>query len=116
MRLRIRGARSRPGRRSAALVGLLALALAAPVATTATTDTTATSARRPTASADGIRQYQVRMHSDSNSRTALQQSGVTVDDAVIERETSRNRDAVLQLLENADCMYRSIGKEAQYCA
>ncbi|MGW6538852.1 M14 family metallopeptidase [Streptomyces sp. NPDC055051] len=37
-------------------------------------------------------------------------------DEVIERETSRNRDAVLQLLENADCMYRSIGKQAQYCA
>ena len=37
-------------------------------------------------------------------------------DEVIERETSRNKDAVLQLLENADCMYRSIGKEAQYCA
>jgi carboxypeptidase T len=36
-------------------------------------------------------------------------------DEVIERETSRNRDAVLQLLENADCMYRAIGKEAQYC-
>ncbi|MBG0852843.1 zinc carboxypeptidase [Streptomyces spinoverrucosus] len=36
-------------------------------------------------------------------------------DEVIERETSRNRDAVLQLLENADCMYRSIGKETQYC-
>ena len=36
-------------------------------------------------------------------------------DEVIERETSRNRDAVLQLLENADCMYRSIGKEDQYC-
>lgn len=36
-------------------------------------------------------------------------------DEVIERETSRNRDAVLQLVENADCMYRSIGKEAQYC-
>ncbi|GAA2640059.1 M14 family metallopeptidase [Streptomyces vastus] len=36
-------------------------------------------------------------------------------DEVIERETSRNRDAVLQLLENADCMYRSIGKENQYC-
>jgi carboxypeptidase T len=36
-------------------------------------------------------------------------------DEVIERETSRNRDAVLQLMENADCMYRSIGKEAQYC-
>ncbi|HET6857872.1 MAG TPA: M14 family metallopeptidase, partial [Streptomyces sp.] len=37
-------------------------------------------------------------------------------DEVIERETSRNRDAVLQLVENADCMYRSIGKESQYCA
>ncbi|MFI9205379.1 M14 family metallopeptidase [Streptomyces sp. NPDC053048] len=37
-------------------------------------------------------------------------------DEVIDRETARNRDAVLQLLENADCMYRSIGKEAQYCA
>ncbi len=37
-------------------------------------------------------------------------------DEVIERETARNRDAVLQLLENADCMYRSIGKEAQYCS
>ncbi|MGW7287008.1 M14 family metallopeptidase [Streptomyces sp. NPDC054847] len=37
-------------------------------------------------------------------------------DEVIERETSRNRDAVLQLLENSDCMYRSIGKEQQYCA
>ncbi|MEV5265919.1 M14 family metallopeptidase [Streptomyces werraensis] len=36
-------------------------------------------------------------------------------DEVIERETSRNRDAVLQLLENADCMYRVIGKEGQYC-
>lgn len=34
---------------------------------------------------------------------------------MIERETSRNRDAVLQLLENSDCMYRSIGKQAQYC-
>ena len=36
-------------------------------------------------------------------------------DEVIERETSRNRDAVLQLLENADCMYRSIGKQEQNC-
>jgi carboxypeptidase T len=36
-------------------------------------------------------------------------------DEVIERETSRNRDAVLQLVENADCFYRSIGKEQQYC-
>ncbi|MGW0736290.1 M14 family metallopeptidase [Streptomyces sp. NPDC002851] len=36
-------------------------------------------------------------------------------DEVIDRETSRNKDAVLQLLENADCMYRSIGKEEEYC-
>ncbi|MFJ7418577.1 M14 family metallopeptidase [Streptomyces uncialis] len=36
-------------------------------------------------------------------------------DEVIERETSRNRDAVLQLLEQSDCVYRTIGKEAQYC-
>ncbi len=37
-------------------------------------------------------------------------------DEVIERETSRNREAVLLLLENSDCMYRSIGKEQQYCS
>ncbi|QKW52065.1 M14 family metallopeptidase [Streptomyces buecherae] len=37
-------------------------------------------------------------------------------DEVIDRETSRNREAVLTLTENADCMYRAIGKEEQYCA
>ncbi|GGO94917.1 M14 family metallopeptidase [Wenjunlia tyrosinilytica] len=37
-------------------------------------------------------------------------------DEVIGRETARNREAVLQLLETADCMYRVIGKEAQYCS
>ncbi|BFV56244.1 M14 family metallopeptidase [Kitasatospora sp. CMC57] len=36
-------------------------------------------------------------------------------DEVIGRETSRNRDAVLRLVENADCMYRAIGKQQQYC-
>ncbi|CAL9384313.1 Zinc carboxypeptidase [Streptomyces sp. enrichment culture] len=36
--------------------------------------------------------------------------------SVIDRETARNREAVLILLENADCMYRSIGKESQYCS
>ncbi|MFH8370574.1 M14 family metallopeptidase [Streptomyces sp. NPDC018031] len=36
-------------------------------------------------------------------------------DEVIEKETGRNREAVLKLLENADCMYRAIGKEEQYC-
>ncbi|MFJ9583116.1 M14 family metallopeptidase [Streptomyces acidicola] len=82
MRLRIRGSgNGRPGRRSAALIGLLALTLAAPVAATTSTDATATSAQRPSASADDIRQYEVHMRSDSASRTALQQAGVTVDDA-----------------------------------
>ncbi|MFE9094019.1 M14 family metallopeptidase [Streptomyces sp. NPDC007264] len=47
--------------------------------------------------------------------TSSASGGFYPPDEVIERETSRNRDAVLQLLENADCMYRSIGKEAQYC-
>ncbi len=36
-------------------------------------------------------------------------------DEVIGRETSRNREAVLYLLEQSDCPYRTIGKEAQYC-
>ncbi|MFF3744417.1 M14 family metallopeptidase [Streptomyces kronopolitis] len=36
-------------------------------------------------------------------------------DTVIPRETTRNREAVLRLLEVADCPYRAIGKEAQYC-
>jgi carboxypeptidase T len=36
-------------------------------------------------------------------------------DEVIERETSRNREAVLILSEYADCPYRAIGKEDEYC-
>ncbi len=36
-------------------------------------------------------------------------------DEAIGPQTSRNREAVLRLLENADCMYRTIGKQAQYC-
>jgi carboxypeptidase T len=36
-------------------------------------------------------------------------------DEIIARETSRNRTAVLLLLEAADCPYRVIGKQAQYC-
>ncbi|MEU5537268.1 M14 family metallopeptidase [Streptomyces sp. NPDC020362] len=48
--------------------------------------------------------------------TSAFEGGFYPPDEVIERETSRNRDAVLQLLENADCMYRSIGKADQYCS
>ncbi|MGP8299416.1 M14 family metallopeptidase [Streptomyces inhibens] len=36
-------------------------------------------------------------------------------DTVIPKETARNKDAVLKLLEISDCVYRSIGKEQEYC-
>jgi carboxypeptidase T len=36
-------------------------------------------------------------------------------DEVIPAQTSRNKEAVLILSEYADCPYRAIGKEAQYC-
>jgi hypothetical protein len=36
-------------------------------------------------------------------------------DEVIPAQTSRNREASLILAEYADCPYRAIGKEAQYC-
>jgi carboxypeptidase T len=36
-------------------------------------------------------------------------------DEVIGRETARNRAAVLELLTYADCPWRIIGREAQYC-
>jgi carboxypeptidase T len=55
--------------------------------------------------------YTFEMYPSSSSG-----GGFYPPDEVIERETSRNRDAVLQLLENADCMYRSIGKQSQYCS
>ena len=36
-------------------------------------------------------------------------------DEAIPAQTTRNREAVLMLLEHADCPYRAIGKQAQYC-
>ncbi len=36
-------------------------------------------------------------------------------DEVIATETARNREAVLMLIEHADCPYRAIGKQAAYC-
>jgi len=36
-------------------------------------------------------------------------------DEVIGEQTSRNREAVLLLAEIADCPYRAIGKQAEYC-
>ncbi|MFJ5261169.1 M14 family metallopeptidase [Streptomyces sp. NPDC088387] len=80
MRLRIRGSGAGNGRRKAGLAVLLALALAAPVSATATS-ATADGASRPKASADDIRQYEVHIHSTAADRTAIQQAGVTVDEA-----------------------------------
>ncbi|MEU9911641.1 M14 family metallopeptidase [Streptomyces sp. NPDC051001] len=54
--------------------------------------------------------YTFEMYPSSSSG-----GGFYPPDEVIAAETARNRDAVLQLLENSDCMYRSIGKETQYC-
>ncbi|MDX2542315.1 M14 family metallopeptidase [Streptomyces sp. WI04-05B] len=81
MRLRIRGSGALGGRRSAAAVGLLSLALALGVAST-TPDATATSVKRPAASADDIRQYEINFaNSTSDVRTDIMASGVTVDEA-----------------------------------
>ncbi|WP_406197858.1 MULTISPECIES: M14 family metallopeptidase [unclassified Streptomyces] len=79
MRLRIRGSGGRSGRRSAALAALLALALAAPLS--ANVSANADSAAKPAPTADDIRQYEVHIHSTAKDRTALQQAGVTVDEA-----------------------------------
>lgn len=42
-------------------------------------------------------------------------SGFYPPDEVVAARTSRNREAVLRLLETADCMDRVIGKEPTYC-
>jgi carboxypeptidase T len=34
---------------------------------------------------------------------------------VITRETTRNKEAVLLLVEAADCPYKVIGKQSTYC-
>ncbi|WUD71915.1 M14 family metallopeptidase [Streptomyces sp. NBC_00510] len=59
----------------------------------------------------GIWAYTFEMYPGPNGS-----SGFYPPDEVIPAQTSRNREAVLLLLENADCMYRAIGKEAQYCS
>ncbi|GAA4299117.1 M14 family metallopeptidase [Streptomyces venetus] len=80
MRLRTRGPGARTGRRAAALASLLALALAAPLYST-TTDATADSAPKAAVPSDDVRQYEVHLHSTAADRTALQRTGVTVDEA-----------------------------------
>ncbi|KUM74623.1 zinc carboxypeptidase [Streptomyces sp. ISL-22] len=78
MRLRIRGSGARGGRRTAALAALLALTLAAPL--TGNESANADSAAKAAPSADDVRQYEIHMHSTAKDRTALQQTGVTVDE------------------------------------
>ncbi|WP_037683286.1 M14 family metallopeptidase [Streptomyces griseus] len=81
MRLRIRGSGARSGRRAAALAPLLALALAAPLTANAT-DASADGARKPAASADDIRQYEIHVHQNTPvTRTAIAAAGVSVDEA-----------------------------------
>jgi len=43
------------------------------------------------------------------------QGGFYPPDEVIPAETARNREAILYLIEKADCPYATIGKQAQYC-
>lgn len=97
MRLRIRGsgARGGSGRRTAAIATLLALALAAPVTGTATAD----GARKATASADDIRQYEIHVdHNTPVTRTAIAAAGVSVDEADEETVVVSGRSAQIAKL------------------
>jgi carboxypeptidase T len=58
----------------------------------------------------GIFAYTFEMYPRSGSG-----GGFYPPDSVIARETARNREAVLELVEYADCPWRAIGKEQQYC-
>ena len=44
------------------------------------------------------------------------EGGFYPPDEVIPAQTSRNRAAILYLLDKADCPYKVIGKEGQYCS
>jgi len=44
------------------------------------------------------------------------QGGFYPGDEIIAAQTARNRDAILYLLDKADCPYKVIGKEGQYCS
>ncbi|KXK58753.1 carboxypeptidase [Micromonospora rosaria] len=58
----------------------------------------------------GIWAYTFEMYPGSASG-----GGFYPPDEVIPAQTSRNREAVLLISEYADCAYRVIGKQAQYC-
>jgi carboxypeptidase T len=58
----------------------------------------------------GIWAYTFEMYPSSSGG-----GGFYPPDEVITAQTTRNREAVLILSEYADCPYRAIGKQAQYC-
>ncbi|GAA4574103.1 hypothetical protein GCM10023176_40450 [Micromonospora coerulea] len=60
--------------------------------------------------AHGIWAYTFEMYPGSATG-----GGFYPPDEVIPAQTSRNREAVLLLSEYADCPYRAIGKQSQYC-
>jgi hypothetical protein len=57
----------------------------------------------------GIFSFTVELYPSNGSADA------PPDDALIRRETRRNRSAILYLAEQAACPWRVIGKAAQYC-
>jgi hypothetical protein len=59
--------------------------------------------------AEGVFAYTFEMY------PATASPGFYPPDEVIAAQTARNREAVLRLLEIADCPYRAIGKQASYC-
>jgi carboxypeptidase T len=60
--------------------------------------------------AQGVFAYTFEMYPTTDS------PGFYPPDEAIAAQTARNREAVLRLLEVADCPYRAIGKQAVYCA
>jgi carboxypeptidase T len=60
--------------------------------------------------AEGIFAYTFEMYPTSSA-----QGGFYPPDEVIAAQTSRNREASLQIAEYADCPYRIIGKQSTYC-
>ncbi|RAS67195.1 zinc carboxypeptidase [Lentzea atacamensis] len=59
----------------------------------------------------GVFSYTFEMYPGSSGSGG----GFYPPDEVIPAQTARNKEAVLQLLDRADCPYEAIGKEAQYC-
>ncbi|WP_235921930.1 M14 family metallopeptidase [Lentzea tibetensis] len=62
--------------------------------------------------AQGVFSYTFEMYPGSSGGGG----GFYPPDEVIPAQTSRNKEAVLQLLDRADCPYEAIGKEGQYCS